>query len=217
MTNLRSRNAPSRRSVSLKPGKAPDDVFSRGHLSTQSNRPFGYLAPLAAREVEQLFTSTAFEAGMALFLAYDVSLEPTDVDEWRKNPDLTLVSVIGFAGKGVSGSLVLGATKEPLERSKPSRASERDWIAELANQLLGRIKNKVLRLGIEFYAMPPAVVSGNHLAPVVSQPDFHPWVFATPGGVVCLWIEVTAAPEVIPDESLVGADIPAEGEMLLFE
>jgi hypothetical protein len=171
---------------------------------------------MTAGDVEQLFTSTAFEAGMALFLAYDVSLEPTDIEAWRTNPELTLVSVIGFAGRGVSGSLVLGATQEPIERSKPSRASARDWIAELANQLLGRIKNKVLRQGIEFYAMPPAVVSGNHLAPVVSQPDFRPWVFATPGGVVCLWIEVTAAAEITPDEALIGADIPAEGDMLLF-
>jgi hypothetical protein len=172
--------------------------------------------PLTARDVEELFTTTAFEAGMALFLAYDVSLEPTDLDGYRKSPELTLVSVIGFAGRGVSGSLVLGATSEPLERSKPSRASARDWIAELANQLLGRIKNKVLRRGIEFYAMPPAVVSGNHLAPVTSQPDFRPWVFATPGGVVCLWIEVSAAPEVQPDAGLIAADIPAEGDVLLF-
>jgi hypothetical protein len=173
-------------------------------------------APLTAREVEQLFTGTAFEAGMALFQAYDVSLEPTDLEDYRKGPELNLVSVIGFAGRGISGTLVLGATKEPLERSKPGRASERDWIAELANQLLGRIKNKVMRVGIEFYAMPPAVVSGNHLAPVTSHADFRPWVFATPGGIVCLWIEVAAAPELHPDVALMTADIPAEGDVLLF-
>jgi hypothetical protein len=171
---------------------------------------------MTACDVEQLFTSSAFEAGMALFLAYDVSLEPTDIEDYRKSPELTLVSVIGFAGKGVSGTLVLGATNEPLERSKPGRSSERDWIAELANQLLGRIKNKVMRAGIEFYAMPPAVVSGNHLAPVTSHPDFRPWVFATPGGVVCLWIEVSASPEVQPDVALINAEIPSEGDVLLF-
>jgi CheY-specific phosphatase CheX len=171
---------------------------------------------MTAREVEELFTSTAFAAGMALFLAYDVSLEPTDIEDYRKSPELNLVSVIGFAGRDVSGTLVLGATKEPLERSKPGRSSARDWIAELANQLLGRIKNKVMRAGIEFYAMPPAVVSGHHLAPVTSQPDFRPWVFATPGGVVCLWIEVSATPVLHRNMALVTEEIPAEGDVLLF-
>jgi CheY-specific phosphatase CheX len=171
---------------------------------------------MTPREVELLFTSLAFEAGLSLFRAYDVSIEPTDLEAYRKNPELTLVSVIGFAGREVSGSLVLGATAEPLESSKPDAASARDWIAELANQLLGRIKNKVLRCGIEFYAMPPAVVSGSHLAPVTSKEDFRPWVFATPGGIVCLWIELTTAPELHPDSRLIESDIPAEGDVLLF-
>jgi hypothetical protein len=34
--------------------------------------------------------------------------------------------------------------------------------------------------------------------------------------VVCLWIEVNAAAEVQPDAALMSAEIPAEGEMLLF-
>jgi hypothetical protein len=172
---------------------------------------------MSAREVELLFTSLAFEAGIALFRAYDVSLEPSDLEAYRRSPELTLVSVIGFAGRDISGTLVLGATQEPLERSKPPAASERDWIAELANQLLGRIKNKVLRSGIDFYAMPPAVVSGHHLAPVTSRPDFRPWVFATPGGVVCLWIELSTSPELHPDSQLTEAEIPAEGDIILFD
>jgi CheY-specific phosphatase CheX len=172
--------------------------------------------PLTPSEVEELFTRLAFESGMALFRAYDVSLEPSDLEAFRKDEPITLVSVIGFAGREVSGTLVLGATPEPLLRSKPLLASERDWIAELANQLLGRIKNKAMRNGIEFYAMPPAVVSGHHLTPVTSRPDFKPWVFATPGGIVCLWVEVTAAPELHVDDQLMSEDIPAEGDILLF-
>jgi hypothetical protein len=180
--------------------------------SPEQNRP----SAMTAREVELLFTRLAFEAGLSLFRAYDVSIEPTDLEAYRKNPDLTLVSVIGFAGRQVSGSLVLGTTAEPLETSKPDAASPRDWIAELAIQLLGRIKNKVLRCGIEFYAMPPAVVSGSHLAPVTSKEDFRPWVFATPGGVVCLWIELSMSPELQPDGKLIDSDIPSEGDVLLF-
>ena len=171
---------------------------------------------MPAREVEQLFTVMAFEAGMSLFSAYDVSLEPSDLDTFRRNSDVNLLSVIGFAGKEISGTLVLGATREPLARSKPNRASDRDWIAELANQLLGRIKNKILRRGIVFYAMPPAVVSGEHLAPVVSGADFRPCVFTTPGGIVCLWIELHLAGDLQPDPSVAEDGIPDEGDLLLF-
>jgi CheY-specific phosphatase CheX len=190
-------------------------MFSRQPVpSAEEKNPLA----MTAREVEMLFASLAFEAGLSLFRAYDVSIEPADLEAYRKNPDLTLVSVIGFAGREVSGTLVLGTTAEPLEVSKPDAASARDWIAELANQLLGRIKNKVLRCGIEFYAMPPAVVSGSHLAPVTSsKEDFRPWVFATPGGIVCLWIELTTpGGELHPDEQLIGSDIPGEGDVLLF-
>lgn len=174
---------------------------------------------MTSREVERLFTSVAFEAGLSLFRAYDVAIEPADVETmeaYRTRAELTLVSVIGFAGREISGSLVLGTTAEPLERSKPRAASARDWIAELANQLLGRIKNKVMRQGIEFFAMPPAVVSGSHLAPVTSGADFRPWVFATPGGIVCLWIELTSALELHPDRALQAEEIPAEGDVILF-
>lgn len=171
---------------------------------------------MTSAEVERLFTSVAFEAGLSLFRAYDVSLEPTDLEAYRQRPDLTLVSVIGFAGRDLSGSLVLGATADPIDRSKPGAASARDWIAELANQLLGRIKNQVMRRGIEFYAVPPAVVSGSHLAPVTSHADFRPWTFATPGGIVCLWIELTVAEELQPDSALMADAIPAEGDVLLF-
>jgi hypothetical protein len=171
---------------------------------------------MTAQQVEQLFTRVAFEAGMALFLAYDVSLEPADLAGYRQMPELTLLSIIGFSGRGICGSLVLGATPEPLQRSNPSQSTDRDWIAELANQLLGRIKNRVMRSGIEFYAMPPSVVSGHHLAPVTSEPDFRPWLFATRGGIVCLWIEVSAEPELELNQTLLTADIPNEGDVLLF-
>jgi CheY-specific phosphatase CheX len=171
---------------------------------------------LTSEEVERLLTQAAFEAGMALFSAYDVSLEPADLDVYQARGNLNLISVVGFAGRQIAGTLVLGATEEPLQLSMPQGASARDWIGELANQLLGRIKNKVLRRGIEIYAMPPAVVSGEHLTPVTSRQDFEPLLFATPSGVVCLWIEIELPREVTPDPSVGQGEIPTEGDVILF-
>jgi hypothetical protein len=172
---------------------------------------------MSALEVEKLFTRTAFDAAVSLFQAYAVSVEPAGFDVYRKNPRLTLLSVVGFAGRELSGSLVLGSTTEPLLQSNPSHAPHRDWIGELANQLLGRVKNKIARQGIEIYAVPPAVVSGDHLAPALSPGDFEPWVFSTPGGIVCLWIDLAVAPELrLADVMVGGIEIPSEGDVLLF-
>jgi CheY-specific phosphatase CheX len=175
-------------------------------------------ASMSAFEVELLFTSTAFAAAGSLFEAYALSVAPVGFEAYRRNPTLTLVSVVGFAGREISGSLVLGASSEPLLRSNPTQAPQRDWIGELANQLLGRVKNKIARHGIEIYAVPPSVVSGEHLAPVTSVGDFAPLVFSTPGGgIVCLWIDLAVAPELRLADLLVGGiEIPNEGDVILF-
>jgi hypothetical protein len=173
--------------------------------------------PLSPAQVQQVFAKAAFEASVSLFRAYDVSVEAADIEAFRQKPELTLVSVIGFAGRQLSGSLVLGATHDPLARSNPTTASDRDWIAELANQLLGRIKNKILRLGIEVYAVPPSVVSGQHLAPVLANTDFRPWIFSTPGGLACVWIDLSVTSELHVDQELTNStEIPTEGDVLLF-
>src|SRR5262245_41188432 len=125
---------------------------------------------LTPEDVEKLLMQSSFEAGMALFSAYDVDLHPMTGNARDRCKDLNLISIIGFAGRQLSGSLVLGSSEEPLTLSMPRGSTGRGWIAELANQLLGRMKNKVLARGIEFYAMPPAVVSGTHLAIVTSRP-----------------------------------------------
>jgi len=173
-------------------------------------------AMLSPSEVERLFSDAAFLAGKALFSAYDVQLEPANSHDYEHAGDLNLISVIGFGGNQIRGSLVLGATAEPIALSMPHGASARDWIGELANQLLGRVKTQLMRRGIEFHAVPPAVVSGEHLKPVVSRATFKPILFATPHGVVCLWVELQVTGDVKLDVSLLESEIPDEGDVLLF-
>jgi two-component system, NtrC family, response regulator GlrR len=171
--------------------------------------------PLTSQEVEQLLNRYASEATSSLFEAYGVTLSPADLDLCDERGDLSLLGIIRFTGPHLSGSLMLGATDQLLRRSMPKGASPRDWIAELTNQLIGRVKNKVLGHGIEFYSIPPAVMSGQRLS-IVREPGFEPLVFAADEGFVCTWMDLEIPSEINPDPSLLGQEIPKEGEVILF-
>jgi CheY-specific phosphatase CheX len=154
------------------------------------------------------------EACRALFKAYGVEL--VEIDPNTASPDTFLLSaVIGFTGPGLRGTLILASTEMALRDSNPTDGSLRDWIAELANQLVGRVKNSLLRSGAEVYVTTPVVMRGEHLAPL---PRFvlMPQAFAAKDrGKVFLWVEVEAAPGFRLSPTL--GEVPVdEGSTLLF-
>jgi CheY-specific phosphatase CheX len=162
---------------------------------------------------QQLISFVAHEACTSLFDAYGVTLESTSEADTTQAKVL-LCGVVGFAGPGIRGTCILAATEEPISKSIPVSGSLRDWIAELSNQLVGRIKNKLLGYGAEVYITSPAVVRGEHLA-APSNCAIKPLSFATAGGNVFLWVDVET------DESFTLINPPeppgvAEGEALLF-
>ena len=170
---------------------------------------------MSKTEVEALLRRYSVEVGEKLLVGYGLKLQP-ELSSLLAERDLSLLGVIGFTGRQIAGTLVVGATKEPIDASRPPDSTCRDWIAELANQLLGGVKNRVLSHGIEFYAVPPTVVSGAHLAPVTSETNFEPVTFSCAGGIVCLWIEIEVADPYLLSPATDASEIPSEGEVLLF-
>lgn len=125
-----------------------------------------------------------------LFRAYEVALEPVPAPPPQKGRVL-LCGVIGFTGDKIRGTCILAMTEEPLRGSSPEGGAERDWISELANQLAGRIKNKLLAHGAEVYITIPVVLRGEHLAPLPRH-ELEPNSFLALGGAVYVWVEVEA-------------------------
>lgn len=75
-----------------------------------------------------------------------------------------LGGVIAFVGEALSGSLCLRVPLVVAEGSHPLRASmpltredANDWLAELTNQLIGRVKNECVRRGLDFSVGVPRV------------------------------------------------------------
>jgi hypothetical protein len=157
-----------------------------------------------------------YDCCQALFSAYALDVHPRSRDDFP-NPDaLAVCGVMGFGGKQMRGALVMAATLEPLETTNPGGlTSQRDWVCELANQLMGRIKNRLLALDVEILLATPAGLSGDNLSPGKLR---APQVFAAGSGFVCVWIDCEMADgfELPTSPPLAVEAALAEGETLLF-
>jgi chemotaxis protein CheX len=81
-----------------------------------------------------------------------------------------LASAIGLSGSTVRGALVVVARPSFFKLTYPSelgvpRSDDdvADWAGEVANQLLGRIKNRLSTYGLDFTTSTPTVVRGDRL------------------------------------------------------
>ncbi len=128
-----------------------------------------------------------------------------------------LCGILGFTSKHMRGALVLATTREPLERTSPvANPSHRDWICELVNQLLGRVKNQLLTRGVEIFASTPIALRGEHLSPVLQQ-RLVAELFIAQGGVVCVWMDCEFDDDFeLAEEGTSDASGLSEGEALLF-
>ncbi len=164
-------------------------------------------------EVALRIGSLGASACAELFDAYGVGLGPA-TNAWGESNDRLLSGVIGFVGRGVRGTCLLAGTDGPLAASCPEGGRLRDWVGELANQLLGRLKSKLLARGVEIAVTTPIVLSGVRLQPL-PRGRLEPTVFDSPWGPVLVWTEVE-----IDDEFALGSEHPGstwgEGQIFLF-
>jgi hypothetical protein len=155
----------------------------------------------------------AASACTELFGAYGVTLERSPA-VWRESEERRLCGVIGFVGRRVRGTCLLAANHEPLAESCPPEGRVRDWVGELANQLLGRLKSKLLTRGIEVALTTPIVIAGVKLEPL-PRGNLEPIVFRATSGNVLVWVEVESEAGLeIGTEHI--ARVGGEGDILLF-
>jgi hypothetical protein len=156
------------------------------------------------------------DCSSALFSAYNTPLTYSGTVA-SDTPPFVLSGVIGFAGSDMRGTLLLAMTRGLLEELSASADTMRDWIAELANQLLGRFKNQLLRFGIEIYAATPSVLRGELLAPVLPPGALAGHRFESARGAACVWLDTVIRDGFSLPAPLAGHVAPAEGDSLFFE
>jgi hypothetical protein len=150
-----------------------------------------------------------------LFSAYSVPLTQLDAADIARSR-LEYCGVIGFTGDDMRGALLLGSSREPLVAVGSTDDAIRDWLAELTNQLLGRVKNQLVLLGPVIHVSTPIVLRGDYLSPM-SAHDLEPHLFTTPqGGLVSVWLDAEIKPGLVLSETPDMSATTLEGEALLF-
>jgi CheY-specific phosphatase CheX len=167
--------------------------------------------------VERLETTRAIQdmaaaACTELMDAYGVRLAPSQ-GGWPESEDVMFSGVMGFVGESVRGTCLLAAAQATVEAAAPKNAAARDWVGELANQLVGRLKAKLMARGATIALSTPVVLRGVKLSPL-PRTDVAPVVFESVAGRVLVWLEVE-----IKDDFQFGeqrALAASEGELLVF-
>lgn len=163
---------------------------------------------------QQQLDQLVAENCLRLFADYQLDIRAEAPAKARVAEPFLLCGIIGFTSKHLRGALVLATTREPLERTNPATASHRDWICELSNQLLGRVKNQMLGRGVEVFPSTPIALRGEHLSPVLQQ-RLVAELFTADGGVVCVWMDCEFEPGFELTEFVQPNTIP-EGGSILF-
>ena len=115
----------------------------------------------ALRVATSVFDGLVLDVTRALFDSYGVKLDLDGSPAETILRSVKLISTIGFSSEALGGSLLLAVTDDLLQKTLPAPdASLADWCGELANQLLGRLKNQLLKYGVVVNLALPVVVSG---------------------------------------------------------
>ncbi len=145
-----------------------------------------------------------------------------DLDE----PADGFVAVIGFSGDTMKGALGVTAPPHAVRATHPLAVGDEpltndqiyDWLAELSNQLLGRIKGELMSYGVTLWLASPVVLRGVSVR-IVPRPQesVHKYTFHGHSGDFCVWIDYQYS------ASLELREVPeaerehcTAGEMLLF-
>ncbi len=154
-----------------------------------------------------------------LFEAYDVSLVPAEADPVVHTRRL-LCGIVGFVGSGIRGTCLLSGTERPIADSCPEGGLLRDWVGELANQLTGRLKSRLLACNVEVALTTPVVLSGVQLK-LLPRNGRMPTVLrvvgvnSDPSEEVMVWVEMDSEPGFELNE-VEDCHAQVEGKVLLF-
>lgn len=106
------------------------------------------------------------------------------------------VAVIGFYGDSMRGALGIGLDRGVACRMlaasgqvEPPLSILEDWVGEAANQLLGRVKNRLLGYGVTLGLALPMVLRGVEVHLVKSTCEIWQYRFVCAHGGLTIWFD----------------------------
>ena len=134
----------------------------------------------------------------------------------------SMVAAIDFSGKDLRGTVVFRATPTVIEQtyraaggqaSRLELSDSADWMCELVNQLVGRIKNKLRPYQVSFTVNVPRLLAA--LPPDLLERSVRSR-FVCDRGIFAGYLEVLISPGFAFDEPTPDGSLPEEGELILF-
>ncbi len=176
---------------------------------------------------EPILRKHLLECARDIFAAYSVSFgEELPEGTAPESREGKLAAVIGFTGESMRGALAFVASEKllrvlyPIPNQQPSEAEVADWAGEFVNQLLGRLRNRLLPRGVEIHVSMPKVMAAAHLrlTGTATVQACNLRFFAGPErSQVEIWFDALIAPGVDLASIAPSAPEPVkEGEHLLF-
>jgi hypothetical protein len=163
------------------------------------------------------------QASSELFSAYGLTASDRDSGP-RKRHETRYVSILSATGEDIRLLSTLNVDESLLASIHPSHAafhSQReleDWCRELNNQLVGRMKNKLLRVGCEVLTGLPSLITGTDISPVAAPDlDFREYFFASARGRLESTLAMLLAPTLAFTEAPDAAQVLREGAHAMFE
>lgn len=153
-----------------------------------------------------------------LFAAYSVAVAPLPRQTRQMAPILPDISAsVGFTHNGAPGRLTLSLPARVLDLMPPSAGGQlkSDWARELANQLIGRIKNRLLQFNVRLQVGVSSISDSTKLSrQLESSLDLRVYAGRTLRG------EVVVTVDGMPEESTLSyvgqSAARSEGEAILF-
>ena len=154
-----------------------------------------------------------------LLADYGVEAAPIDLS----NPATEMVSVVGFTSDEMRGNLAVAASYEffavtNIIAASPTEEQVRDWAGELSNQLLGRIKNRLLAYDLVLSMGTPMVITGLRMDVGKRRGGIaQRHSFTSAKGSIEAWFEATVEAGFSLEKNEAAVDVSqSEGDLLFF-
>lgn len=172
-------------------------------------------------EIWQHLDPILIESMRGLCADYGVVCEETYIDQGTYGPR-SRVAVVGFGALYLRGSLAASVPDALLALSSPVTLVDEDaltdWAGEFVNQLMGRIKRRLLAHGLVVQTGIPLVVtpSDMRVAPC-GESQWRARRFIAEALEAHVRIDIATDPEfqLLPARTP-ASEAPAEGDLLLF-
>lgn len=138
----------------------------------------------------------------------------------------SIVAVLGYAGAAMKGSLVMQTSWDVARALTPEELGDgqtedtlRDLMGELSNQLLGRLKNRLLPAGVVLSLATPTTACGSEVRLGGSTSGHTRWTgLVSDHGPILVRFDATFAPDfALGDLDAAPEEAPmTEGDLMFF-